>query len=75
MTLNDIGIIAQNKIIYLPTVKINLLSNPLALAKINAKINIMQNKYILDLFNSKSNMPIFILGVLEFILALVSFPV
>ena len=74
-TLKDIGIIAQNKIIYLIKVNKNLLSNPLAAAIIKATIKVIPNKYIFNLFISLSKIPILTLGELEFIFALVSFPV
>ena len=74
-TLNDIGIIAQNRTIYLNKIKKNLELNPFIHDKNNAKISIIIKRYILDLFNSWSKIPIFTFGVLEFILALVSLPV
>ena len=48
---------------------------PLRIVKIKLKENIITNKYMLDLFNSSSNIPIFNFGDDEFILALDSFPV
>ena len=74
-TLNDIGIIAQNRTIYLNKIKKNLELNPFIHAKNNDKMSIIIKRYILDLFNSWSKIPIFTFGVLEFILALVSLPV
>ena len=74
-TLNDIGIIEQNRTMYFITLKKNLLLNPLALEIIKAIMSVITKRYILSLLISWSNIPTFNLGVLKFILALVSLPV
>ena len=74
-TLNAIGIIAQNKTMNLKKIRKIFQFKPFKTASKRDTKNIITNKYLFAVFNSSSKIPIFNLGVEEFILALVSFPV